>query len=228
MSIATLKKKTKQLYHSQSVGVKNFSLNGTHRSQGWVGQTSLSRSLSRTLALGNTVRGHGGFNGTYIIRPSVISGLVNWNDNTVIKPSVGNSMEMLETRNKCLRHFDCPTKKNSINIVKKQSNNQTDYISRLSKCALSKFDMVEKDSITNNNNIKSNVCANLNSIYMKPHYTNMNTKTVLCSTTKNASSVLDSSALITKKSESCVKNLDEQYLLLVNSVGFHRYPLPGN
>jgi hypothetical protein len=222
MSIATLKKKTNQLYHTQSVGYRNFSLNGTHRSQGWVGQTSISRSLSRTLARGNTVRGNGGLNGTYTVHPPIASGLVDWNDNTVIKTSVVNSMEMLEIRNKCLRRFDCPPK----NIVKKQSNNQEDYIKRLSKCALSKFDMIEKDSTTKKDTAPK-VCTTLDSKYMKPHYTSINKKHIACNTTKSASSVLESGAYITKKDDLCVKNLDEKYQSGGNSVGYQRYPLPG-
>ena len=45
MSIVTLKKKTQSQYNNVSVGHRQFSLNGTHRSPGWVGQTTLSRSL---------------------------------------------------------------------------------------------------------------------------------------------------------------------------------------
>ena len=37
-----------------------FSLSGTRRNQGYIGQTSLSRSLVRTLRNGTAVRGHGG------------------------------------------------------------------------------------------------------------------------------------------------------------------------
>jgi len=46
MSIATLKRKTMTEYNRMSVGYTNFSLNGTRRNQGYVGQTMLSR-LSR-------------------------------------------------------------------------------------------------------------------------------------------------------------------------------------
>jgi len=54
MSIATLKRKTQTQYNNMSVGSKTgFSLNGTHRSQGYIGQTSLSRSLPKTLMKGN-------------------------------------------------------------------------------------------------------------------------------------------------------------------------------
>jgi hypothetical protein len=59
MSIATLKRKTQAQYNN-SVGVANFSLNGTLRSQGYVGQTSLSRSLPRTPMNGAFPRGYGG------------------------------------------------------------------------------------------------------------------------------------------------------------------------
>ena len=60
MSIATLKRKTLAKYNNMSVGQPQFSLNGTHRSQGYVGQTMLSRSLPRSLMKGNVIRGHGG------------------------------------------------------------------------------------------------------------------------------------------------------------------------
>jgi hypothetical protein len=48
MSIATLKKKTQSQYNNVSVGQKQFSLNGTRRSQGWVGQTALARRRAAT------------------------------------------------------------------------------------------------------------------------------------------------------------------------------------
>ena len=48
MSIATLKKKTLTKYNNMSVGTQGFSLNGGFRNQGYVGQTSLSRSVTST------------------------------------------------------------------------------------------------------------------------------------------------------------------------------------
>ena len=42
MSLATLKRKTAAKYNNMSVGHANFSLNGTHRSQGYVGQNLTS------------------------------------------------------------------------------------------------------------------------------------------------------------------------------------------
>ena len=44
MSLATLKKKAAAKYNNSSVGHANFSLNGTHRSQGYVGQNLRSES----------------------------------------------------------------------------------------------------------------------------------------------------------------------------------------
>lgn len=222
MSIVTLKRKTAHLYHNQSVGQKSFSLNGTHRSQGWVGQTSLSRSLPRTLARGNAVRGSGGLNGTYPVYPSVASGLVNWNDNNVIKSSVGNSQEMLKVRNTCIKRFDCPLRGKGSNIVKKQNNQQNEYISRLTKCTLSNFDTIENESIENKNKLKPKICATLNSKYMNRHYTSLDSKKLLCNTTKNASTVLEGGAYIKKINKLCLKNLDEKY-----PAGLNRSPIPG-
>lgn len=222
MSIATLKRKTAHLYHNQSVGQKFFSLNGTHRSQGWVGQTSLSRSLPRTLACGNTIRGSGGLNGAYPIYPSIVSGLVNWNDNNVIKSSVGNSQEMLKVRNTCIKRFDCPVRGKGLNIVKKQNNQQNDYIRRLTNCTLIEFDTIENKSIENKNKIKPKICATLNSKYMNRHYTSLETKKLLCNTTKNASTVLEAGAYVKKINKLCSQNLDEKY-----PTALKRSPIPG-
>ncbi len=48
MSLATLKKKTQAKYKNNSVNKGTFSLNGTTRNQGYVGQTSLSRTFVRS------------------------------------------------------------------------------------------------------------------------------------------------------------------------------------
>ena len=54
MSEATLKRKTAVKYRNMSVGNesknnKGFSLNGTTRNQGYVGQDTLGRSLPKTI-----------------------------------------------------------------------------------------------------------------------------------------------------------------------------------
>ena len=72
MSIATLKRKTNEKYNNLSVGQKQFSINGTTRSQGWVGHTSVSRTVTT---------------------PSICL-----NDNKVVKPSVVETNGMIKTK----------------------------------------------------------------------------------------------------------------------------------
>lgn len=67
MSLATLKRKTAAKYNNMSVGHTNFSLNGTHRSQGYVGQNLKSESC-----------------------------MLCTNDINVIKPSVGGSSNHIQ------------------------------------------------------------------------------------------------------------------------------------
>jgi len=99
MSIATLKKKTFTQYHNMSANSKEgFSLNGTHRSQGYVGQTNLSRSLPKTMMRGNTICGYGGCCGQYNIGTIVKSAVISQNDIRVIKPSVINTLGMIATK----------------------------------------------------------------------------------------------------------------------------------
>ena len=48
MSIATLKKNAESRYFNKVSSQNTFSLNGTRRNQGYVGQHNLMRSLKRT------------------------------------------------------------------------------------------------------------------------------------------------------------------------------------
>jgi hypothetical protein len=103
MSIATLKRKTQTEYNRMSVGYSNFSLNGTRRNQGYVGQTMLSRSLPKTPMVGNTPKGYGGCCGTYRITPIVQSAVTSTNDSSVIKSSVLDNFGMLQTKYRWVR-----------------------------------------------------------------------------------------------------------------------------
>ena len=98
MSIATLKKKTMYKYNNSSVGHTQFSLNGGYRSQGFVGQTSLSRSLIKTPMKGNVVRGHGGVNGTYPHHVNFTSDVTSLNDSTQVKSSVVSTDGMIKKK----------------------------------------------------------------------------------------------------------------------------------
>ena len=109
MSVATLKKKTQAKYNNMSVGQNQFSLNGTHRSQGWVGQSMLSRSLPRTPMQGQTPKGHGGCCGTYDNSHGIIQSAVSsLNNNNIIKPSVIDNKGMLEEKLTPYRNFLMP------------------------------------------------------------------------------------------------------------------------
>ena len=99
MSLATLKKKTNAKYNNLSVG-QGFSLNGVHRNQGYIGQTSLSRTIIGTPMKGNAPKGHGGCCGTYfnkIVKPALCL-----EKSEMVKRSVLSSNGMLRLRNKWL------------------------------------------------------------------------------------------------------------------------------
>ena len=126
MSIVTLKKKTQTQYNNMSVGVKQFSLNGTHRNQGYVGQTMLSRSLPRTLAKGNTLRGYGGTNGHFIQQPSILSAVTSTEDSSVVKPSTLSYNGMIATQYRWIRR---PQPYTTVKPdTTHHSNTQQDYI----------------------------------------------------------------------------------------------------
>jgi hypothetical protein len=101
MSIVALKRKAAATIHSSLAnGQKSFSLNGTHRNQGYVGQTSLSRSLPRTLMRGIGYRGSGGCCGKFPIGPRITSSIFSTEDPSVVKSSVVNTEGLIHTKYK--------------------------------------------------------------------------------------------------------------------------------
>ena len=139
MSIVALKRKTEAKYNNMSVGQKNgFSINGTHRNQGYIGQTSLSRSLPKTPMKNGTAKGHGGCCGTYYIGNIIQSAVTSTEDSTVVKKSSVNTSGMLSSRNRWLRRSYPYT------VVKPDNNNnlnsQADYITRLQKSTVKDAD----------------------------------------------------------------------------------------
>jgi hypothetical protein len=146
MSIATFKKKTMAKYNNVSVGQPTFSLNGTHRNQGYVGQTMLSRSLPRTLMKGSVKRGHGGCCGKYPDLPIVSSGIQYQEDSKVVKSSVLNTSAVLENLHNCIGDCtnllkDCNGSSKRTNYVKPDSNQNTNsqeyYIKKVANCTIS-------------------------------------------------------------------------------------------
>ena len=177
MSIATLKKKTQAKYNNSSVGLPHFSINGTHRSQGYVGQTSLSRSLPRTLMNGVFPRGHGGCCGTFIIHPIIQSGVTSTENPNIIKSSVTSSKGMMEEKLNCINSLKIPNwnkqlpqRSASMNIVKPDGNrNQLDqsvYLLRKAKKTIqcTPGNIVKKDGTCKNlgpifNNVRGSSCS---------------------------------------------------------------------
>tara|TARA_B110000483_G_scaffold243540_2_gene334006 strand:- start:2001 stop:2675 length:675 start_codon:yes stop_codon:yes gene_type:complete len=96
MSLVTLKRKTQAKYRNNSVGFSNFSLVGNHRSQGWVGQTTLSRSLPKTVMVGNVAKGYGGCCGEYVYGPIVNNAVISQNNPNVTKTSTMTTSGLLE------------------------------------------------------------------------------------------------------------------------------------
>lgn len=86
MSIVAMKRKSRG-YNTpiSGHGTNGFSLNGGYRNQGWVGQTSISRPVHRTLFKGTEPVGHGGNLGEYNV--AIQSGSCCANDSSIIKRS---------------------------------------------------------------------------------------------------------------------------------------------
>ncbi len=131
MSIVALKKKTATLIKNLSVGEAAFSVNGTRRNQGYIGQNVISRYTSRTLARGIAVRGSGGCCGRYQVKPSIMSGLIDYNDDTVVKKSSLGSKGQIMTQHPWIRR---PAPYTSVKPdVNMNNNTQSTYIDYLAK-----------------------------------------------------------------------------------------------
>ena len=114
MSLATLKKKTAHKYRNNSVNQPQFALNGTHRNQGFIGQTSLSRPNIGTPASGVAFRGYGSGGGQYLIQEVKTTSINTTENSHVVKPSVLSSKGMIEKRTQWVRpvsytHLTLPT-----------------------------------------------------------------------------------------------------------------------
>jgi len=143
MSLATLKKKTRTQYHNMSVGrVGGFSLNGTRRSQGYVGQDMLGRHLQGSLMRGNTLRGNGGCCGSYPVRTivqtlsipfptNINNGSTASNRTNVVKKSVLDTNGLIMTKYRWIRRPQpYATVKPDANMIQ---GIQKTYIENLSK-----------------------------------------------------------------------------------------------
>ena len=152
MSIATLKRKTSAQYNNNSVGT-GFSLNGTHRSQGWIGQDTIGRSFPKTLMKGNIVKGHGGCCGSYPQNNIIVSAVNSLNDPSVIKKSTLDNTGMIRTKYRWIwRPQPYSTTKDD---TWRSLNSQSDYITSLSSTISNIIDISYSEVIGNKGLINS-------------------------------------------------------------------------
>lgn len=205
MSIATLKRKTAVKYNNMSVNVPQFSTVGGYRNQGWVGQTSLSRSLPRSLRRGDTLRGNGGCCGTYPIISITSPDLCSRNDNTVIKKASMNTNGMLMTRYRWIRR---PVPYTSVkpgagNILYRSEGELTERNRKAVTCCSPGSDVVAEPLQCNSCNTVPTMFRNYQNTpqsFSEP-YPNTVTKTE-----KQIGIALSQGERIEKEASCCVKN----------------------
>lgn len=218
MSEATLKKKTRTQYRNMSVGSKNggFSLNGTRRSQGYVGQTMLGRHFPSTPMRGNVARGNGGCCGTYykgpivqsgVCFPSNIDGSTANNNTSIIKTSVINTGGMIHTK---YRWIWRPQPYATVKVDSRNTNNtQQNYITNKSSSLVNSLATCDKVGLCKSS---SNTCGNLSkfqrprpfgSVIQYPRSSNFVTKTAA---TSKKLGTISQTAFIQALSGSCSKN----------------------
>jgi hypothetical protein len=185
-----------------SVNSKNgFSLNGTHRNQGYVGQTSLSRSLPKTPMKGNVAIGHGGCCGKFILTPIVQSAVTSQEDSTVVKKSVINTMGLIQTKINCTGYGD-RFSMSTPRITVKPDNNQNNKSQSSSIAILAKNEKRVADACHVTKPISQYIRCN------NPDITLTHTRNSCGLTTKDEGEyvAISSGKYITKKHDQCVEN----------------------
>jgi hypothetical protein len=188
MSIATLKRKTQTKYNNMSVGSSGFSINGVFRNQGYVGQTSISRSLPRTLQ-----KGHGGCCGNYNDVSIVMSSVTCIEDSKTIKKSVLGTSGMLSSKYRWTRRPQpYATVKPDVN---NNTSDQNTYITKKIKKTI--------NDIKKGNDPNDTTCTNVST------YTSscVNNK-IICEHTRDESEYLpiSSGEYISQLNEACQEN----------------------
>lgn len=142
MSIVTLKRKTQAKYNNMSVGKNVFSVNGVFRNQGYVGQTSLGRSIPKILEESQSV-------------------CCGTEDSSTVKQSVLSNSGMLRTKYRWItRPSPYATVKSDVN---NNTSDQSTYITKKIKKTLSEIKKANDPndaSCTNVNTVSSSTCVN--------------------------------------------------------------------
>lgn len=153
MSIVALKRKTDAKYKNVSANqINGFSLNGTRRLQGYIGQTSLSRHTSFTPMKGTVAKGHGGCCGTYNYGPTVRSATSLCLDDDSVKGSVLNTNGMLAERHNC----------NPCNVVAPKMRDQSEFTKKLKSQALACDTSGARTECCKNTSLKISTLSKLN------------------------------------------------------------------
>jgi hypothetical protein len=232
MSEATLKRKTRTQYRNMSVGSKagGFSLNGTRRSQGYVGQTMLGRHFPRTPMRGNVARGSGGCCGTYyqgtIIQsgvpfPTGVNGNSANNNPQIVKKSVMNNDGHIMSRYRWIRR---PQPYSTVKIDASTTNNtQGSYITNKSTKLINALASCDVLGVCKNN---TNICGGLNR-FQRPrpfgsviHYPRAWSSITKTADTSKKLGPISQTAFIAALHGSC--NITEK-----NIIKMARAPLPG-
>lgn len=158
MSLATLKKKSQTKYRNMSVGSMQggFSLNGTTRNHGYVGQTSLDRHIIGTTMKGDVPQGSGGCCGEYYKNTVLPSSIQNLNDTAAVKSSVLSNKGHIRSRYRWIwRPQPYSVFKND---TTSNNGNQSEYIKKISTRTvkeLNQCNITEAKPLANNSCLKS-------------------------------------------------------------------------
>jgi hypothetical protein len=208
MSIATLKKKTQAQYNNSSVGQPQFSLNGTRRSSGYVGQDMLGRSLVRSLSRNGALKGHGGCCGKYPT-PEIKTSpeMACLNDAKIVKSSSLNTIGLLMSRYRWLRRPQpYSTTKPSNNLNNNDQGSYIDYLARKTLADSSGCHVVRTDTPKTCVCTTANYNANMNS-GRNPHIVK----------SEEYTGALNASEHIRKLNRKCVPN--DEYKMEKNTRG---------
>ena len=160
MSIVTLKRKTQAKYNNVSVGQNVFSINGVFRNQGYVGQTSLGRSIS------TSDQSYGGSCST--------------EDSSTVKQSVLSNSGMLRTKYRWItRPSPYATVKSDVN---NNTSDQSTYITKKIKKTLSEIKKANDPNDTS--------CTNVNTVTPSPCVSDVIKHKKVCDYTRDASEYL--------------------------------------
>lgn len=235
MSEATLKKKTRTQYRNMSAGSKNngFSLNGTRRSQGYVGQTMLGRHFPRTPMRGNEARGSGGCCGKYyrgsIIQsgvpfPSGANGNSANNDPRVVKPSVMNNSGLILTKYRWIRrpHPYSAVKDSVLNTKDDTITSKANTVSQGLYIANKSANLVKKLSSCNQISFCKKSCGNARPFGSVIHYPRSWVSITKTAETKKLGPI-SQIEFIEKLTGNCLSEDDKK----TNIVNINRGVLPG-